>query len=71
MSSAGCLAPLTKKVDPGSDSNTAPSVGLLTQSCAQAKRAAPGQRHAVAVSADRRSERQVRCACRSPSWNCR
>jgi hypothetical protein len=35
----GGAAPLTTKFAPGSVSNTAPSAGLVTQSCAQASRA--------------------------------
>jgi hypothetical protein len=35
----GIGAPLTMKLEPGSDSNTALAEGLLTQSCGQATRA--------------------------------
>ena len=42
---SGTAAPLTVKAAPGSVWNTAPSAGLLTQSCAQATPGAQHQRH--------------------------
>ena len=61
---AGGAAPLTVKFEPGSAWNTAPSAGLLTQSCAQASRPRNTSGMPSQTSSDCRSVRRVRCGCR-------